>query len=124
MQRLAAWLREEVRRRGGVRKVSQLTSVGVGTLSRIMNEKLDGQPELETLVKLSEGLNRPLADLVEMAEIDLGLPDADDELLTRLRAEAAHDPLLAEILTLLRTAPEEDRRAVLKYLRGALGSGR
>lgn len=123
MQRLAAWLREEVRRRGGVRKVSQLTSVGVGTLSRIMNEKLDGQPELETLVKLSEGLNRPLADLVEMAEIDLGLPEADDELLTRLRAEASQDPLLAEILTLLRSAPEEDRRAVLKYLRGSLGNG-
>lgn len=123
MQRLAAWLREEVRRRGGVRKVSQATGVGVGTLSRIMNEKLDGQPELETLVKLSEGLNRPLADLVEMAEIDLGLPEADDELLTRLRAEASQDPLLAEILTLLRSAPEEDRRAVLKYLRGSLSNG-
>lgn len=123
MQRLAAWLREEVRRRGGVRKVSQATGVGAGTISRIMNEKLDGQPELETLVRLSEGLNRPLADLVEMAEVDLGLPEADDELLTRLWAEATHDPLLAEILTLLRDAPEEDRRAVLKYLRGSLSNG-
>jgi transcriptional regulator with XRE-family HTH domain len=123
MQRLAAWLRDEAHRRGGVRKVSRLTGVGVSTLSRIINEKLDGRPELETLVKLSEGLNRPLADLVEMAEVDLGLPGADDALLARLRAEASQDPLLAEILTLLRNAPEEDRRAVLKYLRGALSSG-
>lgn len=124
MQRLAAWLRDEAHRRGGVRKISRLTGVGVSTLSRIINERLDGRPELETLVKLSEGLNRPLADLVEWAGDDLGLPGTDDDLLLRLRAEASRDPLLAEILALLRTAPEEDRRAVLKYLRGALGSGR
>lgn len=122
MQRLAAWLRDEVKRRGGVRKVSQATGVSVGTLSRIMNEQ-QGRPELETLVRLSEGLSQPLADLVEWSEVDLGLPEADDALLARLRAEASRDPLLAEILTLLRDAPPEDRRAVLKYLRGSLGSG-
>jgi transcriptional regulator with XRE-family HTH domain len=123
MQELADWLREEVVRRGGVRPVYRLTGVGIATLSRIMNNKLDGRPELETLVKLAEGLNRPLADLVEMAGDGLGLPDDEDALLIRLRAEATQNPELAEILRLLRDAPPEDRTAVLKYLRGALGSG-
>lgn len=132
MQQLAAWLTAEVERASattetgehltGVRAVAHLTNVGEGTISRIMNDKLKGRPKLATLVRLSTGLGRPLADLVEMSGDDLGLPDEDDELVNRLRAEASSDPLLAEILNLLRSAPDQDRRAVLTYLRGALGT--
>lgn len=121
MQRLAAWLRAEIERTN-VRDVAARTGLGTGTISRIANEQLKGRPELGTLVKLADGLNQPLADLVEWAGDDLGLPADDDELVARLQAEAATDPQMAEILRLLRDARPEDRRAVLTYLRGALGS--
>jgi transcriptional regulator with XRE-family HTH domain len=121
---LAEWLRDEVKARGGgVREIERLTGVAKATLSRLMNGRLKGRPELETLVKLSEGLNRPLADLVEWSGSDLGLPDEDDDLVARLRAEASADPVVAEILLRLRDAPPEDRRAVLRYLRGGLDTG-
>lgn len=121
MGKLAEWLRDEVARRG-VRGVVRDTGVAAGTISRLMNEQNQGRPELETLVKLSQGLGQPLANLVAWAGDPLGLPDEDDALLARLRAEAGLDPQLAEILRLLQDAPEQDRRAVLTYLRGALGS--
>lgn len=117
MERLAARLREEIDRKG-IRDLAERTNLGVGTLSRLMNQK--AAPDLETLVKLSNGLSEPLADVVEWAGYDLGLPADSDALLARLRAEAAHDPQLAEILDLLREVSDLDRRAVLTYLRGAL----
>jgi transcriptional regulator with XRE-family HTH domain len=134
MQQLAEWLAgivedavaegDDGERLTGVRAVAQLTGVGTGTISRIANNELKGRPKLATLVKLANGLNRPLADLVEMSGAGLGLPSDDDALLARLQAEASLDPLLGEILDLLRSAPSEDRRAVLRYLRGALASRR
>lgn len=122
MQRLAVWLRGEIARTS-VREVAARTGLGTGTISRIANNQLKERPELTTLVKLAEGLHRPLADVVEMTGEGLGLPGEDDDLLARLQAEAASDEQLAEILRLLRQAPEQDRRAVLVYLRGALSSG-
>lgn len=131
-QSLAEWLSSEIKHATatnaagesltGVRAVAELTGLGIGTISRIANGELKGRPKLATLVALSTGLGRPLADLVELAGDSLGLPSDDDALLTRLQAEASQDPLLAEILTLLRAAPDQDRQAVLTYLRGALGT--
>lgn len=123
MKQLSAWLQREIKaREGGVREIEELTGVAKSTISRIANGTQTTPPSLETLVRLSEHLGQPLIDLVEWAGLNPGLPAEDDALVRRLQAEAQTDPQLAEILALLRTASDQDRKAVLTYLRGALGN--
>lgn len=107
MEQLAAWVREATER-DTIRVLSEKTGIGTGTLSRIANNQLKEKPELETLMRLALGLKRPLADIVEAAGIDLGLPDDGDAILARLRAQADHDPQMGEILALLLQADEAD----------------
>lgn len=119
MQQLAAWLRSEVERTS-IRSVAERTRLGTGTISRIASGAQTTTPDLETLVQLTE-LGKPLSVLMEYAGFNLGLPAEDDSLLVLLRAESQTDPLMAEILDLLAMAPNDHRRAVLAYLRGARG---
>jgi transcriptional regulator with XRE-family HTH domain len=116
-ERLRTWLKEELDRTS-YRSIEARTGVTHGTLERIIKGR-QGVPELETLDKLASGLGRPLADVVEMAGFSLGLAGEDDELMSRLRAQSLGDPLLGEILALLRDVSMEERRGVLAYLRGS-----
>lgn len=123
MKQLSAWLQREVAaRKGGVREIEELTGVAKSTINRIVNGTQKTPPSLDTLVRLSDKLGQPLIDLVEWSGLNPGLPAEDDALVRRLQAEALTDPQLAEILALLRVAPDQDRKAVLTYLRGALGT--
>lgn len=117
MERLAEWLRQKVAE-SSYRDVEAVTDVSRGTLERIAKNKLKESPDLVTLIGLTK-LGKSLADLVEMAGFSLGLPPEDDDTVARLRAAAAYDPQLAEILEALQQANAQDRRAVLTYLRGA-----
>ncbi|KAB8140723.1 helix-turn-helix transcriptional regulator [Chloroflexia bacterium SDU3-3] len=74
------------------------------------------KPRITTLLGIAKALDLPLWQVIAMAGYDLGLPE-ESQTWTELQALAQRDNDARLLLDLLLKASEEDRKAVLNYLR-------
>lgn len=104
------------------RELEELTGIPDSTISKIINGKLKGLPELETLVKISVAFNLPLWRVVEMTGLDSGVSIAPDDQAKRVAALVKTYPVMNQIVDRLTKLHQSDLRGVLAYLEAILNS--
>ncbi len=74
------------------------------------------KPRITTLLGIARALDLPLWQVIAMAGYDLGLP-GQDQAWNQLQGLAQRDEDVRQLVDLLLQTSDEDRRAVLNFLR-------
>lgn len=94
---LADFLQAEINRTS-LRDVAAHTKVAKTTIDSITKRRLKALPEIGTLARIAEAYRKPLWEVMQMAGVDLGLPQSDDERYRRLAALATRKPALEHLI--------------------------
>jgi transcriptional regulator with XRE-family HTH domain len=122
---LADFLQVEVDRTS-LRDVAGKIKISKTTVDNIAKRRNKDLPELETLQKIAAAYNKDLWEVIEMANVDLGLPKTLEEEAKRLTALADRNPEYRPLVEgILKLRPQHVRavRAYLEHLEGLEGEG-
>lgn len=118
MSDLSDFLRRELKQ-SSYRDLESKTGVSRGSLENLIGRQNKEFPKLETLEKIATAYRMPLWRVIEMAGIDLGLPQAPNDLAQRLTSLASRMPEIDPIVGFLLKLQPADLRAVVAYLETA-----
>jgi transcriptional regulator with XRE-family HTH domain len=98
------------------RDMEVLTGVSRGSLEALIKRQNTGLPEIETLTRIAQAYGKPLWEVMQLAGVNLQLPQTSTETAQRLDALAAQVPALSGIIKKLKD--EYDKRP--DYVKGVL----
>ena len=113
-QTLASFLTQELELTSS-HKLAAKTGIAHTTIQRMAREDLKNLPEIETLQRLAKTFNLPLWRIMEMAGIDLDLPDDSTTEVRRIASLAAHHERFLEVMSAVTKADRSALDAVAKY---------
>jgi transcriptional regulator with XRE-family HTH domain len=101
----------------GLRPFAKRLGIAHTTLDSLARNARTSAPEIETLQRIAAGLELPLWRVVEMAGINLELPQSDDDRVRRLVGMARRHPALQALVDhLIELAPNRP-----EFVDGMLG---
>ncbi|MCG8347783.1 MAG: XRE family transcriptional regulator [Chloroflexales bacterium] len=116
MSALSNFLREQMRRRGWEQKdLSAEAEIPKATVSRLVNDHVQ-EPELTTLLKLSQALEVPLGQIMELAGFPVQAAGSPEARQTRLIALSENLPWLTPVIEEIAALSPDERESVLTYL--------
>jgi len=98
------------------RDMEILTGVSRGSLEALIKRQNTGLPEIETLTRIAHAYQKPLWEVMQLAGVNLQLPQTSTETAQRLDALGAQVPGLSGIIKKLKD--EYDMRP--DYVKGVL----
>jgi hypothetical protein len=98
------------------RDMETLTGVSRGSLEALIKRQNTGLPEIETLTRIANAYNKPLWEVMQLAGVNLQLPQTKTETAQRLDALSAQVPGLNGLIKKLKD--EYDTRP--DYVKGVL----
>ena len=98
------------------RDMEVLTGVSRGSLESLIKRQNAGLPEIETLTRIAHAYGKPLWEVMQLAGVNLQLPQTSTETAQRLDALGAQVPGLSGIIKKLKD--EYDTRP--DYVKGVL----
>jgi DNA-binding Xre family transcriptional regulator len=105
-----------MRRRGWEQKdLSAEAEIPKATVSRLVNDHVQ-EPELTTLLKLSQALEVPLGQIMELAGFPVQAPGSSEARQTRLIALSENLPWLTPVIEEIAGLSPDERESVLTYL--------
>lgn len=104
---LAAYLQAEVNKTS-VRKVAKRIGISKGAIEGIIGRKLDGFPEIETLLAIAKAYDLELLEVERMAGITIPEPHTPEETALRLGQIVTQVPDLARVVEDLRDMYVQD----------------
>ncbi len=114
-QTLAEFLTEKLQLTSS-RDLAAITGITHTTIQRMARGPLKNTPEIETLQRLARAFNFPLWRIMEMAGVDLELPDHYDTDMQRVLSLAKRQPAFGDIVSKLATVSPKDLDAVRQFL--------
>lgn len=116
MTALANFIRQEIDGRGWNQKaLADKSGIPKATISRLVNGQVD-EPELSTLMRLSDTLNVSLSKLISLAGFPLDLSSSPQQQHARLITLAESFPWLATVMEEIADLSPEDKESVITYL--------
>jgi transcriptional regulator with XRE-family HTH domain len=98
-----------------LRDMEQRVGVSRSSLSNLINGK-ESEPRLTTLVEIARTIGLPLWRVIEMAGVDLGLPETPSYNAERLASIAGQQEEFHQLIVLLLAAEPGQIKSVLNYL--------
>lgn len=116
MNALGRFLKTAIDKRGWTQKdLADKSGIKPSNISRLIKGKVE-EPELSTLVRLSEALNTPLGHLIELAGFSIGPMGTPESQQIRLWVLTQQMPEIAAIAEELASLPPDDLKSVLDHL--------
>lgn len=112
---LADFLAQEVDRTS-YRAVEAKTGISRGSLDNLIRRENKKLPEIETLKKVSKGYGLPLWKVVEMAGVELDLPNSPSERSQRLADLVSRVPQFSLLVDHLLRVDPDNADGILVYL--------
>jgi transcriptional regulator with XRE-family HTH domain len=106
------------------RELAAKIGVSHTTIRSMAQGELKALPEVETLIKIAKAFDLPLWRVIEMAGVDLGLPEEDSTDVRRIASLANHQERFLEVATLLAKTDQAEIEMVARFLAGQQVSDR
>lgn len=105
----------------GYRGLSEKTGISRGALESLIKprrgESVD-YPKIETLIRISKAYHKPLWEVMQMAEVDLDLPQTAEDVGRRLAQLIVQVPRLAELFDRIMARWDTDPEFVKGFVVG------
>lgn len=105
---LRKFLKKELEKPGGYRRLAEFTKVSKGALEDIVKGQGKRYPQIETLERIAEAYGKPLWEVQRMAGVNLGLPQTATESAQRLDQLVQQVPELRAHVEWLKTMWNSD----------------